>query len=423
MRNITFDQEKLSAIIVAYKKYFPSHWKDEMYKWEAVQHFQKYWDVNAQNFLDMFMEATDKTYNLLANMNNYPRGMIKSFSTVDPEAVRSMFIQLFDESKELSERIDHFMSSAEELRVKYDDGTWKQHYQTANAISTYLWLKYPDKYYIYKYSEVRAVARKIDSDFVPKKGSSAANIENSFKLYNEIREILADDRELDKMFKSVLNESCYPDPRKISLMYQRNNKNYEMLINICYFVLDGMLQTTDKGNYKMMTFSDEHMHRLYEKFVLEYFKRHHSYLSEVRAAQVKWNLATDTEESMIRFLPAMQTDIFLRYKEKVLIIDTKYYGNSMQKQYDKVTIHSGNMYQIFTYVKNQDVENNGRVSGMLLYAKTEEAITPDCSFVIGGNKISVKTVDLNKEFKLIAAQLDKIAEDYFGKKRIEDSII
>ena len=46
-----------------------------------------------------------------------------------------------------------------------------------------------------------------------------------------------------------------------------------------------------------------------------------------------------------------------------------------------------------------------------------------CSFVIGGNKISVKTVDLNKEFKLIAAQLDKIAEDYFGKKRIEDSII
>lgn len=161
----------------------------------------------------------------------------------------------------------------------------------------------------------------------------------------------------------------------------------------------------------------------YEKFVLEYFKRHHSYLSEVRAAQVKWNLATDTEESMIRFLPAMQTDIFLRYKEKVLIIDTKYYGNSMQKQYDKVTIHSGNMYQIFTYVKNQDVENNGRVSGMLLYAKTEEAITPDCSFVIGGNKISVKTVDLNKEFKLIAAQLDKIAEDYFGKKRIEDSII
>lgn len=198
------------------------------------------------------------------------------------------------------------------------------------------------------------------------------------------------------------------------LMYQRNNKNYEMLMNICYFVLDGMIQTTSKGDYKMASFSDEHMHRLYEKFVLEYFKRHHSYLSEVRAAQVKWDLSTGTEENMIRFLPIMQTDIFLRYKEQVLIIDTKYYGHTMQLQYDKATIHSGNMYQIFTYVKNQDVMNTGNVSGMLLYAKTEEAITPDCSFVMGGNKISVKTLDLNKEFKLIAAQLDKIAEDCFG---------
>ena len=77
----------------------------------------------------------------------------------------------------------------------------------------------------------------------------------------------------------------------------------------------------------------------------------------------------------------------------------------MQMQYNKATLYSGNMYQIFTYVKNQDAMNTGNVSGMLLYAKTEESITPDCSFVIGGNKISVKTLDLNKEFNLIAAQL------------------
>lgn len=86
----------------------------------------------------------------------------------------------------------------------------------------------------------------------------------------------------------------------------------------------------------------------------------------------------------------------------------------MQRKYDKATLHSNNVYQIFTYVKNQDAQNTGSVSGMLLYAKTDEDITPDCSFVMGGNKISVKTLDLNKEFDLIAAQLDKIAEDLFG---------
>lgn len=197
------------------------------------------------------------------------------------------------------------------------------------------------------------------------------------------------------------------------LRYQRNNKNYEMLMNICYFVLDGMLLTTENGNYKVMQFSDEHMHRLYEKFVLEYFKKNHSYLTEVKSAQVKWNLAADTDETMIRFLPTMQTDIFLRLDEKVLIIDTKYYGKTMQMQYDKTTLHSGNVYQIFTYVKNQDAAGTGNVSGMLLYAKTNEEITPDCSFVMGGNRISVKTLDLNKEFSLIASQLDEIVKEHF----------
>ena len=209
--------EKLLLITDAYKEYFPKHWKDEMYKWEAVQHFQKHWNINVENFLEMFMETTDKTYNLLANMNNYPRDMIKSFAVVDPEAVRSMFIDLFDESKNLTLRIEQFITSAEELRVKYDDGTWKQHYQTANAISTYLWLRYPDKYYIYKYSDVRTIAKEVESDFVPKKGGSASNIENSFKLYDDIREILAGDSELDKILNSNLNENCYSDPRKITM--------------------------------------------------------------------------------------------------------------------------------------------------------------------------------------------------------------
>ena len=217
------------------------------------------------------------------------------------------------------------------------------------------------------------------------------------------------------LFFNEVDEIRISNIRWDSLIYQRNNQNYEMLMNVCYFVLDGMIQTTNKGDYKMTTFSDEYIHRLYEKFVLEYFKQHHSYLSEARAAQVKWDLSSDTEESMIRFLPVMQTDIFLRYKEQILIIDTKYYGHTMQMQYDKETLHSGNMYQIFAYVKNRDVKNTGNVSGMLLYAKTEEAITPECSFVMSGNKICVKTLDLNKEFKLIAAQLDKIAEEYFQK--------
>lgn len=193
------------------------------------------------------------------------------------------------------------------------------------------------------------------------------------------------------------------------LTYQRNNKNYELLINICYLVLDGMLQTTERGEYKLSAFSDDHMERLYERFILEYYRRHHPYLTEVKAAQVKWNLTGENDESMVRFLPTMQTDIFLRLGEKVLIIDAKYYGASLQRQYNKASLHSGNLYQIFTYVKNQDVNQTGNVAGILLYAKTDEDITPDCMFNMGGNRIGAKTLDLNREFKRIAEQLDEIA--------------
>ena len=73
------------------------------------------------------------------------------------------------------------------------------------------------------------------------------------------------------------------------LIYQRSNRNYELLLNICYLVLNGMLQTTEDGKFKLISFSDEHMERLYEKFILEYYKQHHPEL-DPKSAQVKWNL-------------------------------------------------------------------------------------------------------------------------------------
>ena len=200
------------------------------------------------------------------------------------------------------------------------------------------------------------------------------------------------------------------------LRYQRNNQSYKMLLNICYFVLDGLLLSTEKGEFKMATFLDEqHMSRLYEKFVLEYYRYHHPKLRPA-ASQVVWDL----NDGVIDFLPIMQTDITLRNEEKILIIDTKYYAHTMQVQYNTRKLHSDNLYQIFTYVKNQDFGSTGNVAGMLLYAKTEETITPDCDFMISGNKIMVKTLDLNIDFNNIAAKLDKIAESYFGVGIKED---
>ena len=54
---------------------------------------------------------------------------------------------------------------------------------------------------------------------------------------------------------------------------------------------------------------------------------------------------------------------------------------------------------------------------MLLYAKTDEEVLPDNDYVMSGNKISVKTLDLDCEFSQIAEQLNKIIEQYLGIKK------
>ncbi len=214
------------------------------------------------------------------------------------------------------------------------------------------------------------------------------------------------------------------DPSMIpwdKLHYHRNNQNYEMLINICYFVLHGMLQTTEKGQYKMHSFSDEDMARLYEKFILEYYKLHYAYLKP-KSGKVEWNLDSEkNDKSIIKYLPDMKTDIMLIYnenkdEEKILIIDAKYYGKALQNYWDKNTLHSSNLYQIFTYVKNKDKNNKKNVGGILLYAKTEDDIIPQpLKYTIGGNQIGALTLDLNKDFSEIAFQLNKIVSDYFGQ--------
>lgn len=196
--------------------------------------------------------------------------------------------------------------------------------------------------------------------------------------------------------------------------YNRNNQTYRMLISICHLVIEGLLQTKSDGSTKLMDFLDEQkMHKLYERFILEYYRKEYPIL-KASAAQIPWVL----DEGDKLGLPLMQSDITLCYKEKVLIIDAKYYEYTMQERYEARTIHSGNLYQIFTYVKNKEAElarlgKEHVVAGMLLYAGTDEEVQPDYSYRMSGNEIMVRTLDLNVKFEEIREQLNEVVEEYF----------
>lgn len=206
------NRECLKDALQSYKRDFLAfQWKEEMFKWEAVKWFKDNWDINAADFPEMLDRALGKTYNLLASTNNFPRRMIVKIARTEPEDVRAMFLSLFDESRDVLDRINAFKLQSTAILNK---AGWSSvsHYQTENAISTYLWLRYPDKYCIYKYSEVRVVAAQLEADYLFKKGAYTDNIRNFYKFYDELNAAIKEDDEIKNLLQSQLTDTCYPDP-------------------------------------------------------------------------------------------------------------------------------------------------------------------------------------------------------------------
>lgn len=199
-----------------------------------------------------------------------------------------------------------------------------------------------------------------------------------------------------------------------SIRFNRNNESYRMLVAVCELVIKGLIQTQSDGSTKMMDFlDDQKMHRLYEKFILEYYNTEYKHLKvKASASMMDWQV----DDGFRDLLPKMKTDITLTCGERTLIIDAKYYERNLREQYGKVSIPTDNLYQIFTYVKTKENELVGvpheKVSGMLLYAQTEAEGAFNNEYQIMGNRVCVRTLDLSGDFQSIKNQLDDIVEKY-----------
>ena len=209
------NSDKLAPIVEGYKEYFPKHWENEKYKWEAVKHFQDNWDIDASDFGAMLKASLAKANNLLTSRNCFPSRMIIKFAEQFPEDIKKMFMTLYDESEPLNERITAFKNNSEELRKRFPREV-KNHFQEINPISVYLWLRYPDKYYIYKYELFKKCADTLDDTYRPKGNGAVDNVIGGFKMYDEIREALRADDDIRTMLDSVLTDSCYADPELVT---------------------------------------------------------------------------------------------------------------------------------------------------------------------------------------------------------------
>ena len=411
----------INKYITYYKNNFSKIWEDENFKWKAIKCFQDNWDINAKDFLKMLDNSFAQTYNLLSSNQYFPLKMIKLYANYDCQKVRAMFLDLYNEDKDIIERISNFKKSSEDLCNMYTPGY--QHYQKENAITVYLWLKNPDKYYIFKFGEIKSVAEKLHSEYDFRKGAYENNIRNHIKLYDLICNILQDDFELKKIFYSHLDETCYQDPymktltidfgyyvanidskiaiENIEVNNKLQSKNYPQLKNQILYGPPGtgktyntvikaieitnpeLIQKDKDGNVENYELLKEKFDELKQQGQIEFVTFHQSYSYEEFVEGIK---------------PELENGKELRYKLQ----------NGIFK-----TICNNAKELLETKVKYNFNKDNISVYKILIPDESLFAycIENDCVAINWGNDIDISNCDSQEEI------IAKIPEDFESRKQ------
>lgn len=150
----------------------------------------------------------------------------------------------------------------------------------------------------------------------------------------------------------------------------RNNHFYGFIMKVCQLLYESTLPSEKNGRYKFSDFiKDDHkMNRLFESFVRNFYKIEQKKFNTVKKEILKWQFEIKDIESS-RYLPQMETDITLENDTEKIIIDAKYYSETMAVNYDREKIKSANLYQLFSYLINQRSHEpkTQTTKGILLY--------------------------------------------------------
>jgi 5-methylcytosine-specific restriction enzyme subunit McrC len=150
------------------------------------------------------------------------------------------------------------------------------------------------------------------------------------------------------------------------------------------------------------------MARLFENFVFNFYRIERKNLN-IRKERIYWEASSESDPDF-RFLPTMETDISVRSSDRTLIIDTKFYKETFQKYYDRQSIHSPNLYQVFSYLKNLELREgpDGMADGMLLYPVVEKPIRLE--YRLSGHSVRINTLDLSADWQDIRRELLSFVE-------------
>jgi 5-methylcytosine-specific restriction enzyme subunit McrC len=194
--------------------------------------------------------------------------------------------------------------------------------------------------------------------------------------------------------------------------FHRNNSFYDLLIRISKMIFDATTLTEDRGSYLFKDFvrDERAMAYLFEEFVRNFYKKEMPEF-QVSRPKIAWD-AVALGESSLDFLPDMNTDICLESQTQRIIVDTKFYSETVSHYKESTSFHSNNLYQLYSYLRNLEADSdnylNENASGLLLYPTVGDDY--DERYLIGGHQIRIATVNLAKDWKYIDERLKYVTQ-------------
>ncbi|PWJ53887.1 uncharacterized protein DUF3883 [Dyadobacter jejuensis] len=200
--------QKVRDIIKQYKLHFKAINKEEIYKWRAVKCFQENWDIDADDFATMLDSSLHLAKNLLDAGNYFPKRMLLKNAEANPKFIRQLFVDLYKEENDLIERIIDFQDKIKNQNKKLFPG--KNDYQDMRAVLVYLCLRFPDRYFLYKFSMFKEFAPLVDYPYKPSIGE-IENVLQFLSLCDLVKAEIVMDNELLELHKTRITDREFYD--------------------------------------------------------------------------------------------------------------------------------------------------------------------------------------------------------------------
>ena len=214
-------EEQLKPLWEGYKSYFNNSkdFEGELYKWEVLKRVHDTWKWEGDSDPAGMFDAAFKVKghkNLWSSMNFYPVAMYNEMLKAVPDDAREAMSGLFDESQDLGIRLQRFLEQVEKMRARlaemYPETNKANHYHgDLRAVSLYLSLQYPEKYFIFK----RSVYRKfLTAAALPSpKGDAVISFLHFLQTAQNLRTFIEKDQEFIMKYRTFTQEADhYADP-------------------------------------------------------------------------------------------------------------------------------------------------------------------------------------------------------------------